>query len=682
MASEKIRNVGLFGHGGAGKTAVAEALLHNAGLTTRVGSVEAGNTVMDFEPEEIERGNSLGLAVASFQQNGVRVNLVDTPGYADFVGDAKAALRAVDLAVFVVSAVDGVEVQTELLWEAAEEEGIARAVFINKLDRDRASFSRTLEQLIEVFGKQIAPVQAPIGEESRLSGLVRMVSGQAFGYSGDSTEGAPIDIPADLADGMDEIRTALVEAVVETDDDMLEAYFEGEEPSREKMIEVVRTAMSAGDIFPVLVGSAGALVGIDTLADFIVDFGPSPMERPAPPTRSGTLPLDPDGRFTAYIFKTSGDQYVGRINTFRVFSGAYNPDLTLETPGGEKFRMTNLFTQQGKQHIDVDEVTAGSIASVAKLDNLRAGDTIRESGSGAVIEPVEMPRPVHEVTVSPRSTQDEDKLSTALARAHEEDPTILVERRAETKETVLSGLGEAHVNVTLARVARRFGVEMDTGLPRIPYRETIQGRADVEGKHKKQSGGRGQFGVAYVKFEPNGRGEGYEFVDKIKGGSIPRNLIPAVDKGIQEALERGILAGYPVMDVRATLYDGKFHSVDSDELSFRMAGIMAVRAAGSDLRATILEPIAVVEIRVPETYMGDVIGDLNSKRGRVLGMDADGRNRVVRAETPMSEMQRYSVDLRSMTGGRGSFEIAFSHYEAAPPQEVQKVVAAAKTDSD
>ncbi len=682
MASEKIRNAGLFGHGGAGKTAVAEALLHNAGLTTRVGSVEAGNTVMDFEPEEIERGSSLGLAVASFQQNGVRVNLVDTPGYADFVGDAKAALRAVDLAVFVVSAVDGVEVQTELLWEAAEEEGVARAFFINKLDRDRASFSRTLEQLTEVFGKRIAPVQAPIGEESRLSGLVRMVSGQAFGYSGGSTEGAPIDIPADLAGGMDEIRTALVEAVVETDDDMLEAYFEGEEPSREKMIEVVRTTMSAGEIFPVLVGSAGALVGIDTLADFIVDFGPSPMERPAPPTRSGTLPLDPDGQFTAYIFKTSGDQYVGRINTFRVFSGAYNPDLALETPGGEKFRMTNLFAQQGKQHIDVDEVTAGSIVSVAKLDNLRAGDTIREPGSGVAIEPVEMPRPVHEVTVSPRSTQDEDKLSTALARAHEEDPTILVERRAETKETVLSGLGEAHVNVTLARVARRFGVEMDTGLPRIPYRETIQGRADVEGKHKKQSGGRGQFGVAYVKFEPNGRGEGYEFIDKIKGGSIPRNLIPAVDKGIQEALDRGILAGYPVMDVRATLYDGKFHSVDSDELSFRMAGIMAVRAAGADLRATILEPIAVVEIKVPESYMGDVIGDLNSKRGRVLGMDADGRNRVVRAETPMSEMQRYSVDLRSMTGGRGSFEIAFSHYEAAPPQEVQKVVAAAKTDSD
>ncbi len=682
MGSDTIRNVGLFGHGGAGKTAAAEALLYNAGLTTRVGSVEAGNTVMDFEPEEIDRGSSLGLAVASFQQSGVRVNLVDTPGYADFVGDAKAALRAVDLAVFVVSAVDGVEVQTEILWEAAEEEGLARAVFINKLDRDRASFSRTLEQLTEAFGKRIAPVQAPIGEESGLSGLVRMVSGQAFGYTEGETKGAPIDTPADLAGAVDEIRTALVEAVVETDDGLLEAYFEGEEPSREKIIEVVRTAMLAGDIFPVLVGSAGALVGIDTLAEFMVDFGPSPLERPAPPTLAGTLDIDPGGRFAAYIFKTSGDQYVGRINTFRVFSGSYHPDLALETPDGEKFRMTNLFALQGKEHVDLDEITAGSIASVAKLDNLRVGGTIREQGCDAVIEPAAAPRPVHEVTVSPRSTQDEDKLSTALARANEEDPTIMVERRAETKETVLSGLGEAHVNVTLAKVARRFGVEMDTGLPRIPYRETIRGRADAEGKHKKQSGGRGQFGVAYVKFEPNGRGEGYEFVDQIKGGSIPRNLIPAVDRGIKEALERGILAGYPVIDVRATLYDGKYHSVDSDELSFRMAGIMAVRAAGPDLRATILEPIAVVEIRVPEAYMGDVIGDLNSKRGRVLGMDADGRNRVVSAEAPMSEMQRYSVDLRSMTGGRGSFEISFSHYEAAPPQEVQKVAAAAKADSD
>ena len=682
MGPDRIRNVGLFGHGGAGKTAVAEALLYNAGMTTRIGTVEAGNTVMDYEPEEIERQNSLGLGIAAFNLNGHRVNLIDTPGYADFIGDALAALRAVDIAIFVVSAVDGVEVQTELLWEAAQQEGIAKAVFINKLDRDRASFSRTLDQLIEVFGKRIAPVQIPIGAEDDFSGIVRLVSGQAMEYRNGQTKGSPKSPPPEVADMFDETRLALVETVVETDDDLLEAYFEGEEPSAQQMIRVIHDGMIAGEMFPVLVGSAGSLVGIDTLAEFIVDFAPTPLERPMPSTSVGDLAPDPTGPIAAYTFKTSGDQYVGRVNTFRVFSGSLDLDGFLETSGGSRVRMTNLFAMQGKDHADVGPVGVGSIASVAKLDALRVGDTLRSPGAGVEIVPVQVPQPVHEVTVIPRSTHDEDKLSTALARVQEEDPTITVERRPETKETVMSGLGEAHVSVTLARVARRFGVEVNVGIPRIPYRETVLGRADVEGKHKKQSGGRGQFGVAYVSFEPNQRGEGYEFVDRIKGGSIPRNLIPAVDKGIREALERGILAGYPVIDVRATVYDGKFHSVDSDELSFRMAGIMAVRSAAPDLRATILEPISVVNVRVPEDYMGDVIGDINSKRGRVLGMDADGRSRVVSAEVPMSEMQRYSVDLRSMTGGRGSFEISFSHYDPAPPQEVRKVVLASQSDSD
>ena len=678
MRPENIRNVGLFGHGGSGKTSLAEALLFNAGEINRIGSVDDGNTVMDHEPEEIERQSSLGLGVASFDHNGTRVNLIDTPGYADFVGEALAALRAVDLAVFVVSAVDGVEVQTEILWEAARLEGIPRVVFVNKLDRDRASFSRTLGELVEAFGKRIAPIQIPVGEEQSLSGVVRLVSGRAYRYGSGRTEGTPIDVPPEVADAFEETRSALVESVVETDDDLLEAYFEGEEPSADRMVEVIHDGMLAGDIFPVLVGSAGALVGIDTLAEFVVDFGPHPLERTMPATRNGDLAPDSDAPAVAYTFKTSGDQYVGRVNTFRVFSGSFKPDTVLENPGGDKLKMSSLFSLQGKDHAALPEATVGSIGSVAKLDRLRVGDTLRAPGSDVEIAPVRVPRPVHEVTVSPRSTQDEDKLSTALARIQEEDPTIMVERRAETSETVLSGLGEAHVSVTLAKVARLFGVEVDTGVPRIPYRETIQGRADVEGKHKKQSGGRGQFGVAYVRFEPNQRGEGYEFVDQIKGGSIPRSLIPAVDKGIREALARGILAGYPVIDVRATVYDGKFHSVDSDELSFRMAGIMAVRAAASDLRATILEPIAVVTIRVPEDYMGDVIGDINAKRGRVLGMDADGRSRVLNVEVPMAEVQRYSVDLRSMTGGRGSFDIEFARYEPAPPQEVQRVVAAAK----
>ncbi|MDE0369920.1 MAG: elongation factor G [bacterium] len=682
MRPENIRNVGLFGHGGSGKTSLAEALLFNAGEINRVGSVDAGNTVMDHEPEEIERQSSLGLGVASFDHNGTRVNLIDTPGYADFVGEALAALRAVDLAVFVVSAVDGVEVQTEILWEAARLEGIPRVVFVNKLDRDRASFSRTLDELVEAFGKRIAPIQIPIGEEQSLSGVVRLVSGRAYRYESGRTEGTATDVPAEVAEAFEETRSALVESVVETDDDLLEAYFEGEEPSAERMVEVIHDGMLAGDIFPVLVGSAGSLVGIDTLAEFVVDFGPDPLERTMPATLSGELAPDADGPAVAYTFKTSGDQYVGRVNTFRVFSGSFKPDTVLENPGGDKLKMSSLFSLQGKEHTGLPEATVGSIGSVAKLDRLRVGDTLRAPGSATEIAPVRVPRPVHEVTVSPRSTQDEDKLSTALARIQEEDPTIMVERRAETSETVLSGLGEAHVSVTLAKVARLFGVEVDTGVPRIPYRETIQGRADVEGKHKKQSGGRGQFGVAYVRFEPNRRGEGYEFVDQIKGGSIPRSLIPAVDKGIREALERGILAGYRVIDVRATVYDGKFHSVDSDELSFRMAGIMAVRAAAPDLRATILEPIAVVTIRVPEDYMGDVIGDINAKRGRVLGMDADGRSRVLNVEVPMAEVQRYSVDLRSMTGGRGSFDIEFARYEPAPPQEVQRVVAATKAAAE
>lgn len=678
MTPEKTRNVGLFGHGGAGKTSVAEALLYYAGQTDRVGTVEAGNTVMDHEPEEIERGTSLGLGIGSFTHNGYRINLIDSPGYADFIADALAALRAVDLALFVVSAVDGVEVQTELLWQAAAAEGISRAVFINKLDRDRASFSRTLAGLTGAFGKRIAPVQVPIGEEDSLAGIVRVVSDRAYAYEGGDPRGAETEPPESVAAAVEEARTALVEAVVETDDELLEAYFEGVEPPREKMVEVIHGGMIAGDIFPVLVGSAAALIGIDTLVDFVVDFGPSPLERTMPPVESGEVNPDPGGPAVAYVFKTSGDQYVGRINTFRVFSGSFGPEAVLETNRGDKIKMSSLFSVLGKEHRDLEGLTAGGIGSVAKLETVKVGDTLREPGSEAVVSPVRMPRPVHEVTVSPRSNQDEDRLSTALGRAQEEDPTIVVERRPETKETVVAGLGEAHVNAALARVARRFGVEVDTGIPKVPYRETIMGAADVEGKHKKQSGGRGQFGVAYVRFAPNERGQGYEFIDEIKGGSIPRNLIPAVDKGIREALERGILAGYPVIDVRATVYDGKFHSVDSDELSFRMAGILAVRAAANDLRPTILEPIVNVRVRVPEDYMGDVIGDINSKRGRVMGMDAEGGGRVLSAQVPLAEMQRYSVDLRSMTGGRGTFEMEFSHYDPAPPQEVQRVAAAAR----
>ncbi len=680
MGSDQVRNVVLVGHGGSGKTALAEALLYTAGVTTRMGKVEDGNTVTDFDPEEISRGSSVNLSLAPFEWNGIKINIIDSPGYSDFVGEVRAALRAADLALFVVSGVDGVEVQTEEIWRMAGDEGIARAIFINKLDRERASYSRVLSQLKETFGTPIAPIQVPIGSEAQLRGVANLVGGQAFLYDG-GPKATKSAVPADMEDQVEELHTALVEAVVETDDEMLERYFEGEEPDGDELIRGTHTGMIAGAAFPVLCGSATALIGIDRLAQFIVDYGPSPAERPAPPMSHGELP--DEGPVVAYVFKTMSDPYVGRISMFRVFRGRLELDAELENARlGTKGRMHNLFTMRGKEHEDVKEIVAGDIAAVAKLETVLTGDTLRSPGTTAVIEPVAMPRPSMSLAISPRSQADEEKLSTALQRIVEDDPTLLIERRADTNQTVLSGLGDAHLDVTVSRMASRFGVDVDTALPRIPYRETIKGTADVEGKHKKQSGGRGQFGVAYLRFAPLPVGSGYEFVDEVKGGSIPRQYIPAVDRGVREALERGILAGFPVVDVQATVYDGKYHSVDSDELSFRMAGIQAVKAATPSLKPALLEPIMSVTVRVPEDLMGDVIGDLNSKRGRVLGMDSDGGLRIIQAEVPLAEMQRYSIDLRSLTSGRGSFEMEPIRYEEAPPQETQRVIADAAEEKD
>jgi elongation factor G len=677
LGPDQIRNVVLVGHGGSGKTALAEALAHISGVTTRMGRIEDGNTITDFEPEEIARESSVALAMAPIEWAGHRINLIDTPGYADFLGEVLAALRAADLALFVVSAVDGVEVQTEAVWRLAEQEGIARAVLINKLDRERSSFTRTLAQLKENFGTGIAPLQVPIGEEHDLRGVANLVGGEAYVYEG-SPKASKTEVPSEVEDRVEEMHTALVEAVVETDDELLEKYFEGEEPSGEQLIAGMHKGMVEGATFPVLCGSATHLIGIDRLAQFIVDYGPRPSERPVPPLAAGEMT---DEGTVAYVFKTMSDPYVGRISLFRVYRGSIGHDAELEVaPAGTRGRMHNMFRMRGKEHEDAGEVVTGDIAAVAKLESLTAGSTLRSPGSGVAVDPVVVPKPVMSLAVFPRSAQDEEKLSTALRRAAEDDPTIEVERRADTNQTVLSGLGDAHLEVTVARLARRYGVEVDTGTPKIPYRETIRGRADVEGKHKKQSGGRGQFGVALIKFEPLGQPDGYEFVDEIRGGSIPRQYVPAVDKGIQEALARGMLAGYPVVGVRARVYDGKYHSVDSDEMSFRMAGIQAVRSAAPNLSPTLLEPIMRATIRVPESLMGDVIGDLNAKRGRVLGMEAEGSMRVVTAEVPLAEMQRYSIDLRSLTSGRGAFEMQFERYEEAPPQEVQRVVEESKED--
>ena len=675
MDPGRIRNVVLVGHSGAGKTSIAEALLYTAGVITRLGRVEDGTTTTDYEPEENTRGNSLGLSVAPFEWSGHKVNLLDAPGYADFLGDLRAGLRAADLALFVVSAADGVEVQTDVAWGLAAEEGIARAIFVNKLDREQTDYGKILAELKEEFGRGIAPVEMPIGSGPDLTGVAGIVSEHAFTYDGKDPKGQEGEIPEGMKEEETAIHTALVEAVVENDEAMLEAYLEGTEPSQQQLVDGLRHGIADGAIVPVLCGSATGLVGIDRLAELIIRDGPSPLERRMPPAE-GTLKADPSGPVAAYVFKTISDPYVGRISLFRSFSGTIKLDDSLENPKvAAAGRMHNLFFMRGKEHEETKEVACGDIAAVAKLETVLSGHTLRSPGSDVLIEPVPVPPPSMWLAVFPKTAGDDEKLSTALQRATDEDPALVVERRAETQQTVIAGLGDTHLDVAVDRMARKYGVGVDTQLPKVPYRETITASAQAEGKHKKQSGGRGQYGVAFVRFEPLPVGSGYEYVDAIKGGSIPRQLIPAVDKGIQEALDRGMLAGYPVTDLKATVYDGKFHAVDSDELSFRMAGIQAVRTAAPDLKPVLLEPYYTIRIIVPEEFMGDVIGDLNSKRGRVGGMDSAGSMRIVTAEVPLAEAQNYNIDLRSITGGRGTFSMEFSHYEHVPPQETQQVIA-------
>jgi elongation factor G len=682
LLPEKVRNVALVGHGGSGKTTLAESMLFVGGATTRMGSVEAGTTTFDHQPEEIARNISLSMGVATVEWDGHRINIIDTPGSSDFVGDARSALRAVDLALFCVSAVDGVEVQTEHLWRVAGDEGIPRAVVMTKLDRERAGYERTLDQLRSAFGKQIAPIQVPMGEEADLRGLIRVATERAYEYTPGSKTGTQVDLPADVADLVHTAHTGLIETVVETDDDMMEAYFDGIEPDRDQIVATIHKGIVAGDIHPVLVTSAPKLIGIDTLFEFIVDYGPNPLERKFPPLSGGEAVTPSEaGPLVAYVFKTFSDPFVGRVSLFRIYTGVAKADQDLEIARGGKVRLHSLFKLQGKEHRDVDDLPVGGIGAVAKVESLRAGDTLRTPGVSIEVEPVAYPRPVAEMAITPRSHHDEEKLSTALARISEEDPTIRIERRAETGETILAGLGDSHLEVTLERISRMFGVEIDSELPRVPYRETITTTSEAEGKHKKQTGGRGQFGVASVRFAPLPRGSGYQFIDSVKGGSVPRGFIPAVDKGVREALERGVLAGYPVIDISAELFDGKYHTVDSDEMSFRMAGIQAFRAAAEKLRPVLLEPVMHVEVTVPEDHLGDVMGDINSRRGRVLGMDGDGTLRVVTAEVPMAEMRQYPAELRSLTSGRGTFEVRFDHYAEVPHNEAQDVIAASKAQN-
>ncbi|MBA3266750.1 MAG: elongation factor G [Acidimicrobiia bacterium] len=674
----RIRNVALVGHGGAGKTTLAEALLLDAGVISRPGRVEDGTTTTDFDPEEVKRGISLSLALAPFERNGYKVNLLDVPGYADFVTDVHTALRVADLAIIVVSAVEGPEVQTEVAWRLAAEAGVARMFFVTKLDRERADFDRTVDQLREHFGDEVVPVQFPIGGEGDFRGVVDLLADVAFTYdNGVRTQGEP---PPEIAEGRAAtLRDNLVEGIVVADDNLMERYLEGETPDVKVLDETLAEGVAQATVFPVACGSPLRGVGVDLLAQLVCDIGPSPLDRPPVTVQAGDgqaeVSCDPSGQPLALVYRTLADPFVGRVSYLKVLSGTIRPDTHLtnsRTHGDE--RLHALFTMRGKDHDNVTELVAGDLGAVAKLSGTATGDTLAAKGMPVVIPPPALPEPVLSVAVLPRTKGDEDKLMTGLHRLQEEDPALHVRRDDETHQTILSGMGDTHLTVVAERLARKFGVAVETEDVRVAYRETITAPAEAEGKHKKQSGGHGQFGVASLRIEPLPRGGGFEFVDKIVGGAVPRQFIPAVEKGVAETMAQAGVCGYPVVDIRVTLFDGKFHPVDSSEMSFKMAGSIGFREAMTKAHPVVLEPVSALTVTVPLQYQGDIMGDLNSRRGRVQGTEAAGDGeQAITALVPTSEVLRYAIDLRSMTGGRGRFSLHHDHYDLLPSHLVDRV---------
>ncbi len=685
--AQSLRNVALVGHSGAGKTQLVSTLLFDAGAVNRLGRVDDGTTVTDYDEEEIARKHTLSSSLAYAEWNKTKINFIDTPGMANFLSDARAALRVVDAALVVVDAVAGVEVSTEKIWEVAEELQVPRLVVLNRLDRERASLDRSLESLRAIFGRTVVPLHLPIGEEKAFGGVIDLVGMKAWTFatdgSGKASEGA---IPPDLAGAAQTAREALVEMVAEADDTLMEKFFDAGTLTQDELVTGLKRGINAGRLFPLLCASAGANVGMQPLLDAIVAFVPSPAERPfkakdAQGSDDVEIEAAESAPAAAFVWKTVADPFAGRITLFRVIAGSIKSDSTVQNVTRETpERLGHVVLLQGKTQTNVPEIKAGDIGAVAKLKETLTSDVLAEKGVSFAVPPIKFPDPVISYAIEPKSRGDEEKISTALHRLREEDPTISYSRDQQTKELLLAGQGQSHIEVTVAKLKRRFGVEVNLKLPRIPYRETITAATEAHGRHKKQTGGHGQFGDCKVKFEPLPRGKDFEFVDDIFGGSIPRQYIPAVEKGIQDARLRGFLAGYPMVDFRATVFDGSFHAVDSNELSFKMAGSLAFKDGMSRARPTLLEPIMDVEVYAPSDYAGDLMGDLNSRRGRIGGMDTRGASTIIRAKVPMSEMLTYEQHLTSATGGRGSYHMEFSHYEEVPPHLHGKIIAAAKSE--
>jgi elongation factor G len=689
--TETIRNLGMFSHGGEGKTSIVDAMLFLAGENTRLGRVDDGTSLMDYEPEEIERKATISSTLACFDWNKYKINLLDTPGDDNFIYDAKLCMRVVDGAVIVVSAVSGVRVQTEKVWEYANEFSVPVCFFINKMDRERADFAKTVEDLRKNFtDRNIVVVQLPIGGEESFKGVIDLISMKAYIYK-DDLSGAfeAVDIPADLAADAASYREKLIESAVEMDDAVMERYLNGEEIKDEEIEACLKGGIWGRKLAPVMVGAAGKNMAIQPLLDNLVRYFPHPLyvgkaEGMAPASdKPVSRKMAPNEPFSAFVFKTITDPFAGKLTLFKVYSGELHPDsVVLNVKKDEKERIGQIFYLVGKKQKPAGFVSVGDIAAVAKLKEAATGDTLCDEKAPIVYPEVVLPSPLISFSLHPKSKGDEDKLNTSLGRLIEEDPSIRYSREEQTKEFIISGMGQIHIEVLVARMKRKFGVDVELREPKVPYKETIKGRTKVQGKYKRQSGGRGQYGDCWLELEPLPHGAGFEFVDKIVGGVIPRQYIPSVEKGIVEAMEHGILAGYPTTDFRATVYDGSYHEVDSSDMAFKIAASMGFKKGMEQSQPTLLEPIMKVEVIVPEESVGDIMGDMNARRGKIMGVEAKGNNQIVKAVVPMAEMLKYAPDLRSMTGGRGTFMMEFSHYEEVPAHIAQKVVDQANRDRE
>jgi elongation factor G len=686
---DRIRNVALVGHRGSGKTSLAEAILFEAGVVNRLGRVEDGSVTLDHEPDEREREMSIGAGLASFEYDGRKINLIDTPGEPSFVADTIAALRVTDAAVVVINAVMGVEVHTDRLWQRADAEGLARLVFVNMLDRERADFFRSLDSLKEAFGQHVVATEIPIGAEHHVHGVIDLIDMKAFEYEGEGRANATeVPIPDELQAQAEEYREKLMDEVAENSDELMERYLEGEEISHDEIVGALKKGVSEGHLFPVTCGAATKNLGTNRLLEALVEDLPSPAMRGKISALDDDgepveVDPDPDEDLLAYVFKTTADPYTGRVNILRVHSGVLRSDSHVQNvTRREKERIGQLGAPRGKELDPVDELGPGDIGAVAKLRETRAGDVLATKDTAIRFPALDLPAPVMAFAFEPKSKGDEEKAASAVRRLTEEDPTLDVHRDSQTGEQIIAGLTQVHVEVVVERMKRRFGAEIELHPPQVPYLETIRKPAKAHGRYKKQTGGRGQFGDCHIEIEPNEQDGGFEFVNAIKGGVIPTSFIPAVEKGIREAMGGGVLAGYPMKDVKVRLYDGQHHTVDSSEMAFKIAGSMAFKQAAAEAEAYLLEPIMKMTISVPEDVVGDVVGDLTSRRGRPLGMEAKGQMTEITAEVPMAEVLDYAPDLRAITGGRGDYTMEFLRHEEVPAHIAQKVVAEARAGDE